>query len=155
MAISDALATLASDTALNTGGAGSYIIGDQIDLQVVDNGLGALIGHAALYLVIVVEDDATSGGSATAQFNLVTDDVATLDDSPVVLASTPVFAVADMTPGVMLAVLPLPISTNVLQFLGLQQVTAVAAFTAGSVNAYITPTPPHRHQYPQNDAISY
>lgn len=154
MAISDALATFASDTALNTGAAGNYVIGDQIDLGVATGGLGATLGVAALYLVIAVEDDATSGGAATASFSLLTDDDPAMG-SPTVLATTGVFAVADMNPGTLLGIIPLPISTGVLRYLGLRQTTAVAAFTAGSINAYITPTPPYRHAYPQNDAISY
>lgn len=154
MAISDKLATFADDTALNTGAAGSYIIGDQIDLQVAEAGLGAMTGLAALYVVIAVEDAATSGGNATASFSIVTDDNPSLS-SPAVLATTAAVPVADMTAGKLVAVLALPTGVGVQRYLGLQQTTGTAAFTAGSVNAYITPTPPFRHAYPQNAAISY
>jgi hypothetical protein len=154
MAISDALATFANDTALNTGAAGNYVIGDQIDLGVANGGLGAMIGLGALYLVIVVEDAASSGGSATASFSLLTDDDSAMG-SPTVLATTAVLPVASMTAGLLVAVIALPISTGVLRYLGLRQTTGTAAFTGGTINAYITPTPPYRYAYPQNDAISY
>lgn len=154
MAISDALATFASDTALNTGAAGDYVIGDQIDLGVAADGLGALVGLSALYLVIVVEDAATSGGAATASFSLLTDTDSALG-SPTVLLTTPVYALADMAAGALLAVIALPISLSLERYIGLRQTTAVAAFTGGSINAYLTPTPPFANKYPQNDAISY
>ena len=122
-------------TALNTGAAGSYLIGDVVDL-----GIGRdLGGDQAEYLVITVDTTATSGGSATGQFNLVTDDNAGLS-SPTVLVSSRAFPVASMTAGSVLFAMPLPLEGVAYErYIGIQQVTGTAAFTAGKVNAFITP----------------
>lgn len=152
--ISDKLLTFADDTALNTGVAGNYVIGDQIDLKVTDRGIGALIGNAALFLVITVEDAATSGGSATASFSLLTDADPAMG-SPTVVATTGALAVASMTSGALVTVLAVPVGFAWERYVGLRQTTGTAAFTAGSINAFLTPTPPSRFSYPQNAAISY
>jgi hypothetical protein len=49
-----------SPTALNTGGAGSYVIGDIIDLSVTGRDLGAGEGLGDLFLYILVKTTATS-----------------------------------------------------------------------------------------------
>ena len=123
--------------ALNTGGAGSYLLGDVIDL-----GEAKDLGNSdPLYLVIQVDTTATSGGSATGTFSLVTDDNASLS-SPAVLVSSKAWAVADMTAGRTLMVVQLPMEgTSYERYLGIQQTTAVAAFTAGKINAFITQSP--------------
>jgi hypothetical protein len=123
--------------ALNTGGAGSYLLGDVIDL-----GEAKDLGNSdPLYLVVQVDTTATSGGSATGLFSLVTDDNASLS-SPAVLVSSKAWAVADMTAGTTLMVVQLPMEgTAYERYLGIQQTTGVAAFTAGKVNAFITHTP--------------
>lgn len=152
--ICDKLATFADDTALNTGAAGNYVIGDQIDLGVTARGIGALVGNATLYLVITVEDAATSGGSATAAFSLLTDGDSGMG-SPTAVFTTEAVAVAAMTAGKLMAVQALPVGIAWERYIGLRQITGTAAFTAGSVNAFLTTTPPARHSYPQNSAISY
>jgi len=122
-------------TALNTGAAGSYLIGDVVDLGVARD----LGGDQAEYLVITVDTTATSGGSATGQFNLVTDDNSSLS-SPTVLASSRAVPVASMTAGSVLFAIQLPQEgTAYERYIGIQQVTGTAAFTAGKVNAFITP----------------
>lgn len=123
--------------ALNTGSAGNYLLGDVIDL-----GEAKDLGNSdPLYLVIQVDTAATSGGSATGQFNLVTDDNASLS-SPAVLVSSKAWAVADMTAGTTLMVVQLPMEgTAYERYLGIQQTTGTAAFTAGKINAFITQTP--------------
>lgn len=122
-------------TALNTGAAGSYLIGDVVDLGVARD----LGGDQAEYLVITVDTTATSGGSATGQFNLVTDDNASLT-SPTVIASSRAVPVASMTAGAVLFAIQLPQEgTAYERYIGIQQVTGTAAFTAGKVNAFITP----------------
>jgi hypothetical protein len=125
-------------TSLNTGAAGSYLIGDVVDLGVA----GRDIGQASpLYLVMEVDTTATSGGSATGQFNLVTDDNSSLS-SPTVLFSSRAFPVASMVAGVTLLVAQLPIEGVAYErYIGIQQVTGTAAFTAGKVNAFLTHTP--------------
>lgn len=121
-------------TALNTGAAGSYLIGDVVDLGVARD----LGGDMATYLMITVDTTATSGGSATGQFNLVTDDNASLT-SPAVVVSSKAWAVADMTAGKTLLAVQLPLEgTAYERYIGIQQVTGTAAFTAGKVNAFLT-----------------
>lgn len=142
--ICDTLATLCDGTALNTGAAGSYIIGDQIDLRLANHGIGKVDG---LYLVITVDTTATSGGSATGTFSLVTDTDSTLG-SPVVLASSKAWPVASMTQGQRLLAIELPVSEDYERYIGIQQTTGVAAFTAGKINAFLTNTPPVRRAYP-------
>lgn len=124
-------------TALNTGGAGNYLLGDVIDL-----GEAKDLGNSdPLYLVIQVDTTATSGGSATASFSLLTDDNDSLS-SPAVLVTSAVWAVASMTAGTTLMVVQLPMEGVVYErYLGIRQTTAVAAFTAGKINAFITHTP--------------
>lgn len=153
--ISDKLLTLADGTSLNTGAAGNYVIGDQIDLGVAARGIGAPVGDAMLYLVITVSTTATSGGSATGTFSLLTDGDPAMG-SPTVVASSAAFAVANMTAGTLLAVIPIPPGyPSWERYIGLRQTTGTAAFTAGAIDAYFTQTPPARFSYPQNSAISY
>lgn len=133
--------------ALNTGAAGSYVLGDDVNIaQIRDIGNGQPI-----YLVIVVSTTATSGGSATGQFSLVTDStIAT--SSPVVLASR-AWPVASMTVGTVLLCVPLPSEgTAYNQKIGLVQTTGTAAFTAGAVNAFLTLDPAIWKAY--DDAVS-
>lgn len=121
-------------TALNTGAAGSYLIGDVVDLGVARD----LGGDMAVYLVVSVDTAATSGGAATGTFNLVTDDNASLT-SPAVVVSSKAWAVADMTAGKTLLAVQLPMEgTAYERYIGIQQVTGTAAFTAGKVNAFLT-----------------
>lgn len=152
--ISDALSTLANGTALNTGAAGNYVIGDQIDLGVSARGIGALTGLAALYLVITVDVTATSGGSATASFSLLTDGDPAMG-SPNVVFTTPAIPVASLTAGTLVCAVALPVGFAWERYVGLRQTTGTAAFTAGAVTAILTQTPPARFHYPQNSAIDY
>ena len=144
--IADALLTFADNTPLNTGAAGNYVIGDQIDL-VVERNIGVGIGAGQLYLVISMAADATSGGSATASFSLITSDNSDLSN-PTILLTTPVVPVADLDEGYRVAVVSLPISDAYKRYLGLRQTTGTAAFTGGSVNAFLTTTPPANRAYP-------
>lgn len=150
--ICDKLATLADNTPLNTGAAGNYIVGDQMDLQVNRN-VGVALGHAQLYLVIKVAQTASGGAGATGTFDLVTDDNGALA-SPNVIFSTPTFAVADMTAGKVLAIVPLPISDSYERYVGLRQRTGVAAFTGGQVDAFLTTSPPAYRAYEQGDGAA-
>lgn len=133
-------------TALNTGAAGTYAIGDVIDLK--KNGLD--VGHGgSLYLVIKAATAATSGGAATASFALASDSTAALatDGSASVHFTTGPIALAKMTAGATLAVIELP-TADYERYLGLLQTTGTAAFTGGSVNAFLTLDPPKWKAYP-------
>lgn len=145
--ICDKLATFADDTALNTGAAGSYIIGDQLDLQVARN-VAAALGHAQLWLVIKVQTTATSGGAATGTFDLVTDDNSALS-SPTVLVSSAAIPVASLTANTVILITALPVGGTFERYLGIQQRTGTAAFTAGKIDAFLTTTPPIRYAYAQ------
>ena len=128
------------NVALNTGAAGTYLIGDQIPL-----GAARDLGNTdrPLYLVAMVSLTATSGGSATLQLKLASDDSAAISTSTATdhLVS-PVFPVAQLTRGRVLMVAPLPMEGNRYEtFLGILQVTGTAAFTAGRITAFLTDAP--------------
>lgn len=125
-------------TALNTGAAGSYIIGNVVDLGATARDIG---NGEELYLVVQVDTAGTSGGAATGQFNLVTDDNAALA-SPAVVVSSAAVAVASLTAGKTVLSVALPREgTAYERYIGIQQVTGTAAFTAGKVNAFLTKDP--------------
>jgi hypothetical protein len=123
-------------TALNTGGAASYLIGDVIDLEAAGINLGV---SADLYVFINVDTTATSGGSATGQFHLCSDAQAAIavDGSASYHFSTAAIAVATLVAGYQIACFKIPAGTYE-RYLGIVQTTAVAAFTAGKVNAFLT-----------------
>ena len=127
----------ADAVALNTGAAGSYLIGDQIDLGVARD-----IGNGEpLHLVITVDTEIDAGASGTVQFQLVSDDSAAITPATATKhVSTPVFTVGTgIAAGTVLYAGALPMEGNAYeQFLGIVQVTGVAAVTAGKVNAFLT-----------------
>lgn len=136
-------------TPLNTGGAGSYLIGSQIDLgatpELHDPGEGT-----DLFLVGIVRTAATSGGSATAAFQLRSDDTAAIHTSTSTLhLTTPAIPVANMTAGAEICRIGLPRGRNYERFLGIVQVTGTAAFTAGAVDFFITMSPGKYTAYPE------
>lgn len=138
-------------TALNTGAAGSYLLGDVIDLDASPGDIGS---GEPLYLVIQVDTTATSGGSATANFTLASDAQAAIatDGSATVHATTGAQAVATLTAGRTFC-FAIPLIGNVYErYLGILQTTAVAAFTAGKINAFITLDPTGYRYYP--DAVN-
>lgn len=123
-------------TALNTGAAASYLIGDVIDLGGTSQDVGT---GEDLYLVIRVDTAATSGGAATGQFHLASDAQAAIavDGTASYHFSTSAIAVATLVAGYSIAAVRLPSGTYE-RYLGVLQTTAVAAFTAGKVNAFLT-----------------
>lgn len=139
-------------TALNTGAAGSYLLGDVIDLGAAAPGD---IGQGEpLYLVITVDTLPTSGGSATANFTLASDAQAAIatDGSATVHATTGAQTIANLAAGKKF-VLAVPMEGNVYErYLGILQTTAVAAFTAGKINAFLTLDPTGNKAYP--DAVN-
>lgn len=123
--------------ALNTGGAGSYLLGDQIDLGTArDMGNGE-----PMYLVITVDTLPTSDGSATAQFTLASDASASIatNGTATVHLQTKAFAISEMAAGTMLAAIALPMEGVAYErYLGILQTTGTAAFTGGKINAFLT-----------------
>jgi hypothetical protein len=143
--ITDKLTTLCRAVALNTGGAGSYVIGDAIDIgDLRDIGQGT-----DLYLVVTVETTLTSGGSATLQIALTSDDAAANHaTTSTVHATSAVMAVADGAAGASILTTTIPWEGAAYErYLCIRQITAGAAFTAGKINAYLTPTPSSKRVY--------
>lgn len=122
-------------TALNTGAAASYLIGDVIDT----GGDGAEGNSDDVYLVIQVDTTATSGGAATGTFRLCSDAQAAIavDGSQTIHYSSATIPVASLVAGYEVCAIKLPRGTYE-RYLGIVQVTATAAFTAGKVNAFLT-----------------
>lgn len=123
-------------TAMNTGGAGTYLLGDQIDLTLArDVGRGEPI-----YLVISVAVLPVSA-TGTADFKLASDAQAAIatDGSATIHASTGPLLAAAMPAGKILLAIALPMEGAVYErYLGILQTTATAAFSAGAINAYLT-----------------
>lgn len=134
--ILDELLEMCDATALNTGGAGSYLLGDVIDTSQVNKDIG--IGEP-LWFILRVETTATSGGAATGQFRLVSDAQAAIatDGSATIHLESPAIAVATLVAGYTILAARLPAGTYE-RYLGVLQTTAVAAFTAGKVDAFLT-----------------
>jgi hypothetical protein len=134
--ILDELNEFCDATALNTGAAASYLIGDVIDLGATGLNIGV---SDDIYCVIGVDTTATSGGSATGQFHLASDAQAAIavDGSATYHFSSAAIAVATLVAGYRIAAFQLPMGTYE-RYLGILQTTAVAAFTAGKVNAFLT-----------------
>lgn len=135
--ILDKRTEFADAVALNTGAAGTYLIGSQVDLGVARN-----VGNGEpLYLVITVDTAITAGASGTVAFSLASDDSAAVSTSTSTIHfTTPAFAVgAGIAAGTVLAAIALPADGNAYeQFLGILQITGVAAVTAGKINAFLT-----------------
>ena len=125
-------------TSLNTGAAGSYLIGDVVDLGAGSPSPGA--GDSEdLYLVIQVDTAVTSGGSATVQFHLASDAAAAIatDGSASYHFSTAAIPKATLVAGYQVCAVQLPQGTYE-RYLGILQTTGTAALTAGKVNAFLT-----------------
>lgn len=138
--ILDERTEFADAVSCNTGAAGTYNIGDVIDLSVARD----LGGDRALYLVVTVDTGITTAGSAgTVAFQLVsdgTDTIATNGTQSVHATSkawtTGATAIAA---GTVLFAVQLPMEgTAYERYLAVQQVTGTTALNAGKVNAFLT-----------------
>lgn len=132
--ILDERTEFADATALNTGAAGDYVIGDVIDLGAAGRDIG---NGEELELVVQVDTTATSGGSATLAVSLATDDNSSLS-SPTKIVTSPAVAVASLTAGTTVFRVRVPAGTYE-RYIGIVQTTGTAAFTAGKINAFLTP----------------
>lgn len=132
-------------TALNTGAAGTYLIGDVVDtgplgaqgVTVLNSDLSG--GADSLWLVVGVDTAATSGGAATLQIVLASDAQAaiTVDGTETRHFISAAIPVASLVAGFYVARVMLPIGTYE-RYLGILQITGTAAFTAGKLNAFLT-----------------
>ncbi len=124
-------------TALNTGAAGSYLIGDVIDLTVArDIGQGEEV-----WFVVQVTTAVTSAGAATVVFSLASDAQAAIatDGSASVHFASAAIGKATLVAGYQAVATRIPAEgTAYERYLGVLQTTAVAALTAGAVNAFLT-----------------
>lgn len=155
MIIDDRL-EFADALALNTGAAGTYNLGDVIDTQGTTIGSANLtrdLGAAdPLYLVVRISTAATSGGLATLQIRLVSDDSATPSTTTATVHYTSAAVpVASLVAGYLVAVVALP-SGSYERYLGVQQITGTAAFTAGNVDMFLTNDPAIWRAYSDNVA---
>lgn len=135
--ILDEYTEFADATALNTGAAGTYNVGDLIDTT--DAGLDDVDN---IYLVIQVSTTVdSSGDGVTLQFKLVSDATSTVSTTTATVHYTSaVIAQATAVAGATLVTIALPKGTYE-RYLGIQQVTAVEAVTAGAINAFLTARP--------------
>ena len=149
--ITDKLTTFCDAQALNTGVAGSYLIGDVIDLE----NLRDIANQTGLYLVINMVVDAASGGAATGQFELRSDAAAAINVTTGTLhLTTPQFAVGDMVAGTNIVTIMLPLEGVAYErYLGIVQVTGTAAFTAGAIDAFLTTVPQANKHYAEYSGV--
>lgn len=132
----------ADAVALNTGGAGTYVIGDQIDL-----GAARDIGNGQpVYLEIQVATGINAAGAGTVQFQLVSADNAALTTNPVVHAQSAAFVTSTtsgdaggaLAAGTALLIQSLPQEGQAYKrYVGIRQVTGSQAITAGAVDAFL------------------
>lgn len=136
--------------AVNTGGAGTYVLGDQVNLGPQRRNIGGM--DQALYLVVQVGNAGLAGSTGTIQFQLVSADNDALTTNPIVHAQSAAFATTassattTLRPGAPLFVVQLP-SDLYRQFLGIRQITATAATTAGTIDAFLTDDPASWRSY--------
>jgi hypothetical protein len=135
--ILDSRTQFASAVALNLGAAGSYLIGDVVDtLKARDLGWG---DEEVPWFVCQVQTTATSGGAATLNIQLISDSAASMAVAPVIHFDTGPIVLASLIVGFNICAVRLPAEgIPYKQFLGIRQVTGVAAFTAGKINSFLT-----------------
>lgn len=143
--IFDSRLEVADAATLSTAGAGTYTLTNAIDTGSVSRDLG---NGEPLYLVITVDTDITSGGTATLYYSLVSAATGTLTSSPTIHASTATVTVpasanvATLTKaGSLVWVLEMPQGQTYKQYIGVNYTVATAALTAGKVNAFFTKDP--------------
>lgn len=124
-------------TALNTGGAASYLLGDVMDLEVARD-----IGHGdSIWWVVQIDTAVTSGGAGTYAFKLCSDAQAAIavDGTQTIHVATALIAKATLVAGYVAAAVRVPSEGAVYErYLGVVQETAVAAATAGKINSFLT-----------------
>lgn len=138
--ILDELLEFADATALNGGGAGTYLVGDQIDLGTAPSpGPRAGVG-GPLYLVIQSSTSFVSGGGGSVAFVLASDSTASIatDGSATEHFRTRAYTAAQGAAGAVLAIVRLPEHATYERYLGILQVVTTAAFSAGAINAFLT-----------------
>ena len=147
----DYLNQFCDNVALNTGTAGTYLIGSQIDLTTARD-----IGSPEpIYLVIQMTASVNSSGSTSITFKLASDatPATATDGSATEHVVTADFAKADLSAGTVVyrGVLPMEGAQAYERYLGILQVTTGNAVTAGSVDIFLTNKPPKWQAYADGD----
>lgn len=149
--ILDDSTTFCAATAASTAGTTTGLAyGSVKDLESAPNTTRDLGAGKPVYLVIQVRTAFTSGGSATVDLQLRSAAAAALTSSPTTHYSTGAIAVASLTTAFR-RVIKLP-SENYQRFLGIVQVIATAALTAGAIDAFLTNDPREYRTY--TDGVS-
>ena len=139
-------------TSLNTGAAGTYLLGNQIDVSLA--GVSTTPGNIGaiddMYLVITVDTGIeVASSTGTVSFSLVSDDSASIatNGTATVHATTAAFATSTtsdtttLKAGTTLAVIEMPKAFNYERYLGILQTTGTTAISAGKINAFLTADP--------------
>lgn len=136
--ILDERSEFADATALSTAATGLALVGDVIDLGT--DGINEVEG---LDLFITVDTAVTSAGSATVEFQLVSDAQAAIavDGSATVHYKSAAVPKATLVAGYTVVNVKLP-KGQYERYLGILQNVGTAALTAGKVNAGLTPLDP-------------
>lgn len=134
--IMDKRAQFLEAVALNTGAAGTYLVGDVYDTGLVNQDIG---NGEDLFFVLIITTAVTSGGAATVQFQLASDAQAAIatDGSATIHYQTIAIPKATLIAGYRAVAVALPWMTYE-RYLGVLQITAVAALTAGNATAFLT-----------------
>lgn len=107
--------------------------------NVIDLGadFNAAIGRE-LYLNIIVETGVTSGGAATVQFKLITDEDTGFATSPVTLWDSGAIGKATLVDGYVVARVRVPKGTK--RYLKVTYTIGTDALTAGKFDAFLSPS---------------
>jgi len=138
--ILDANLEFCDAVSLNTGAAGTYNIGDVIDMDLARD----VGGNQALYLVVAVSTGITVASSTgTVAFQLVSDGsgtIATNGTQTIHVTGAPwATSTTAIAAGTILMAVPLPMEGIAYErYLAVQQVTGTTALNAGAVNAFLT-----------------
>jgi len=137
--IMDKRAQFLDATALNTGAAGTYLVGDVYDTGLVGQDIG---NGEDLFLVIRISTAVLSDGSATVQFQFASDAQAAIaaDGTATVHFATAAIPKATLVAGYRAIMIQIPWGTYE-RYLGVLQVTGTAALTAGAATAFLTHEP--------------
>ena len=150
--ILDDRAELADNLAANTGATGTSNLGDTIDTQaggITRTPDGTF--SADLYLVVRVAQAFTSGGAATVAFRLVSDETGTPSTTTATVhATSGALPLASLTAGATIFCINCRELQRVERFLGVQQVTGVAALTGGALDVFFTDSPALSRNYADN-----
>jgi hypothetical protein len=137
--IIDERTEFADATALNTGAAGTYNIGDIYDTGMTTSDVG--LGEPLWLVVQVTTGITVASSTGTVQVKLVSDATTTIATDGSATQHVAGAAVATSTTaiaaGTVLLAVCLPSGTYE-RYLAIQQVTATTALNAGAINAFLT-----------------